>query len=128
MKKENWIIQILHTKKSKITHTREVVAEWLIDHAGIFSAQDILENTELDKVSVYRTIDLLVEHDIIHPVLQKKDTQFYEIHEEAHHHHIVCSNCDTDKCVPCDINQKPVIGFSNIHHAVVLTGICNSCT
>lgn len=128
MNKKNWIVAVLQQKKQKITSTRQVISDWLVAHKGLFCAADILASEKtLDKVSVYRTLDLLERVDIIHPVLKKGDAQYYEIHSEDHHHHIVCNECDEDTCVPCNIEEKPIKGFKNIHHAVVLTGVCNSC-
>lgn len=128
MNNPNWIEQFLKEKGFRSSIPRQRIIGWLITHKGIFSAQDILlALPKLDKVSVYRTLDLLSEFDIIHPILSRNGQQHYELHGEEHHHHAVCDSCEKTSCIPCTITDTVVQGFSDLHHNFILTGTCNSC-
>ena len=102
--------------------------EWLATREGVFCAQDVLDAcTSIDKVSVYRTLDLFAQLDIIHPVALERPQQHYEVHGKDHHHHVVCESCDHTACVQCPAKQAKAVGFSQIHHSFTMTGLCQSC-
>ncbi len=127
----NWIETAIQEAGYKITVPRSTIATWIETHDGIFSVKDILqEHTQLDKVSVYRTIELLLSLDIIRNAINRDDQQYYEVHNhDNHHHHVVCTGCKTDACVPCTMpDQLPrVKGFSDVHHDLSFTGLCSAC-
>lgn len=123
----NWIQKKLQEAGYKITPPRKHITDWVVKKEGIFSAKEILEDVSLDKVSVYRTIDLLVSLDIIHPITQLHGEEHYETHEKKHHHHVVCTGCEKMDCISCDVRRKSVAGFKKLHHSVVFTGLCLSC-
>lgn len=123
-----------HIKKTlkasgyKLTAPRKRVAEWIAGKKGIFSANELLDElASLDKVSVYRTLELFSRLDMIHPVLSQHGEVHYEMHGDNHHHHAVCVSCEKTTCVPCTAETPSVSGFSNMHHSFVLTGTCTSC-
>ncbi len=126
----NWSIEILSKEKKKITVTRKEIAKWLMTNKSVFNVKEILQSsTMLDRVSVYRTIDLFTTLDIIHPVFVKEGEQYFEVHHpENHHHHVVCDGCGDSKCVPCTIVDNIIIkGFKKIHHTVTFSGMCQKC-
>ncbi|PIZ95818.1 MAG: hypothetical protein COX81_00225 [Candidatus Magasanikbacteria bacterium CG_4_10_14_0_2_um_filter_37_12] len=123
----NWIIEKLKKKGYKVTRPRQIVAEALVTYRGVFSVKELDLSTKIDLVSVYRTFDILAELDIIHPVISIHGEEHYELHNEKHHHHIVCQECEKTKCVPCNITKKSITGFINIHHSIIFTGICLAC-
>ncbi len=127
--KINWIVDTLQKSEYKLTVSRLKIAKWIDNHAGIFSVSELQKKLPcLDKVSVYRTIDLLASLDVIHPVLIQHGEQHYEMHTKSHHHHAVCEFCEMTKCIKCTIaKNKSVRGFRTIHHTLVLTGICTKC-
>lgn len=129
MKIANWIEEKIVQEGHRITAPRKKVAAFVANKKGIFSVKEILDkHKNLDKVSVYRTIDLLVSVDIIHPTLILDGHQMYELHAEKHHHHIVCTKCKKDECVPCAVTvPKKIKGFAEIHHEVHFTGVCTDC-
>ncbi len=123
------ILAQLSQKNYKITAPRKNIARALQKIKGLFCVEDILKKyPELDKVSVYRTLELFAELDIIRPAIVLDHHQYYEKHDdESHHHHIVCTECKKTKCVPCSFDTKTIPGFKKIIHTTVLTGICNTC-
>lgn len=128
---DNWIIHRIQQQGYKLTPSRRQIFDWLDTHPGLFSANHILEaNNRLDKVSVYRTLELLETLDIIRRAATVDDQLLYELHNhDEHHHHIICIHCKKDACVPCVMpEQSPRIkGFSDIHHDVHFSGICRDC-
>ncbi len=127
--KLNTITSFLKETGYKLTKNRAEVARYLENNQGIFCANDLLRNfSNLDKVSLYRTLDLFQKLDIIHPVITLNGEQYYEAHELTnHHHHAVCTKCHKSECISCDYTDKPVPGFKEIHHSIAVTGICYKC-
>lgn len=128
MKDAHWINSILKKSEYKQTPLRDAIGAWIAKDKDVFSVQEIMRDLPaLDKVSVYRTIELFASLDIIHPVLTQHGEQHYELHGDKHHHHAVCEVCEKTACVPCPISEKIVKGFQSMHHHFVLTGLCNQC-
>lgn len=125
---KSWILPKIEGGGYKQTAVRKQIATWLEKHKGIFSVHDILRAfPKLDKVSVYRTIELFGGLDIVHPITAIDGVQYYELHGNTHHHHIVCTNCHKTACVNCHIPKITVRGFARTHHTFILSGLCASC-
>lgn len=127
---KSWIEQKVKEAGYKLTLQREKIFAFVEQYDGIFCAAQILKAVpKMDKVSIYRTLELLAELDIIHGAAQLEGQQYYEVHQEgAHHHHIVCTKCLASDCVSCDMPTKKISGFSHVHHSLTMTGLCTSCT
>lgn len=125
----NWIEQQVADAGYKRTPSRKVIFSYILKKDGLFSAADILKSeATLDKVSVYRTLDLLVSLDVIRAVRLLNDQQMYEVHKhDDHHHHVVCSDCLKQACVPCEVPTKNVPGFASVHHDISFIGLCQGC-
>jgi len=126
----NWITTILVEKGKRLTTPRIAVSDWLLSNDGVFSPKDIIAALpELDRVSVYRTVDVLAALDIIHPTSVLAGHQYYELHDAtAHHHHVMCTACKKADCIPCLLPSHTIHGFQDVHHEVHFTGVCLSCT
>jgi Fe2+ or Zn2+ uptake regulation protein len=125
---DHWILEQLKAKGYKNTDIRARVSAFIEEHEGIFSAHQIVTKfQDMDKVSIYRTIELLAELDLIHPITSIEGVQYYEMHGNTHHHHIICTRCHRSACVDCDVPKVSVPGFSDPHHTFLLTGICDQC-
>jgi len=113
----------------KLTAPRKRIASWIAGNKGIFSASEILNTlTDLDKVSIYRTLELFCTLDIIHTVASLHGEQHFELHDkQKHHHHIVCTRCEKNECTPCDMPKKDFSSFKNVHHSILFTGLCKPC-
>lgn len=104
--------------------TRNEIISVICASCKMFQAQDVIDQLpEVDRVTVYRTIELLSSLDIIHPTMQKDGAQYYELHGLEHHHHAMCTNCDAQECVECEI--PPVPGK---HHTIYYSYTCAKCT
>jgi len=113
----------------KITKTRREVIKYIENKCHFFSANVLIkELDQLDRVSIYRTLDLLENLDLIHTVTQKDGRKFYELHEKnEHHHHIVCKECSKYECIPCGGLDIELKDFEKIHHSIYITGVCSNC-
>ncbi len=122
------IADTLQENGYKLTHSRTAILSWIEGQDGIFSAKEIMGALpSLDKVSVYRTLDVLESIDAIHTTLTHHGEKHYEIHGEQHHHHVVCTGCEKASCVDCEISRRKAKGFTQLHHNVVFTGLCMAC-
>lgn len=126
---QNWILKKITQNKYKLTEPRKKISTFLKKKKGIFCAQDIIDKLQdVDRVSIYRALELMEQLGIITPLAILHGQQYYEKHDDGnHHHHIICTRCKKTKCVDCKTNIPTIKGFSNINHSLVLTGLCNSC-
>ncbi len=125
----NWIITKLKHSGVRVTQTRKQLAMFLSDFDGLFCVSDMLSRfSDFDKVSLYRTIELFVQQEIIYPAQHVDGHQLYEVSPPTdHHHHICCEGCKKTVCVPCSFSGKAVEGFFEIHHSLSLRGRCSAC-
>lgn len=114
----------------KTTNTRKRICKQIEKLDGIFCAKKIIEKLKMDKVSVYRNLELLSQLNLIRPAINIKGEQFYEKNDDSnHHHHIVCTECLKTSCIDCSEPKiKQIKKFNNINHLLIFTGICNSCS
>ena len=123
------IHQSLANSGYKLTTPRKKVASWISNHKGIFSVSEMLTDlSKIDKVSIYRTLELFCTLDVIHMVTSLHGEQHYELHaKQKHHHHVVCTKCEKNECTPCEIPKKKFDSFKNVHHSMIFTGLCTPC-
>ena len=116
------------------TKQREVILE-LINHApGPISVNEIQDALSQQDISVgiatiYRTINLLVEKNLIHCVRLNDAVQRYEAANIPHHHHFHCEKCDKvydlKGCFLHDIELAE--GHKITAHEITFRGLCKNC-
>jgi len=121
------MIEILKNNNLKITKHRLEILE-LINKLNIKSTiKNIIDNTNMDTSTIYRTLKTLEENNIIEKNIIN-DEIVYMIKEE-HKHYIKCIKCNTvteiDEC-PFDINDS-INGYKVISHSLMIDGICKNC-
>lgn len=125
----NWILQLLAKQGQKITSTREDITTYITEQRlCTFSANDLIQVfPNIDRVTIYRTIDLLKQADIIHPIGIINGHEYFELHPEGkkHHHHIQCHGCNSLNCAePCKHTTN-----KNLHHTILYSSeTCNACS
>jgi Fe2+ or Zn2+ uptake regulation protein len=113
----NWILSHIKKQGKKITDTRIQISEYILTRC-VCSAQDIIQALPtMDKVSIYRTIELFESLDIIHPTTVIDGHQYYEVHAATHHHHTQCLHCGAATCTDCPIQAKQ----TKTHHTLFFT-------
>jgi len=89
---------------------------------------------DIDKVSVYRTLNLFSELGITHRVWNGFKSKI-DLSEEfsPHHHHFTCINCGAVTVLKSDNLEASLhelerdLGFNLRQHSVELSGYCANC-
>lgn len=134
--------QRFQERQYKLTPQRQIVLQAFVDNPGKhLSAEDVhnivrQQSSEIGLATVYRTLELLSDMD----VLQKMDfgdgRSRYEINEETsehHHHHLICLSCGKVKEFEDDLLEtlENVIArksnFKIVDHQVKFYGYCQEC-
>ncbi len=112
-----------------ITGPRKKILALIIKKDGIFSAKQLIKKLpKIDRVSIYRTLEILAELNLIKSVINLSGEQYYEKNDiENHHHHIICTSCHKTKCVKTEPKIPKIKNFKNIQHSLILTGLCSAC-
>jgi len=122
-------VYYIKNNKIKLTQPRLLIANFLTSKDGIFCTKEINKKIKtIDKVSIYRTLDLFQKEKIITPVINLNGEQFYEKNESKnHHHHIICLKCHKTECVHCTEPKIKNTKFKNLTHSLIFTGLCQTC-
>ena len=85
------------------------------------------------RATVFRTMKLLQDLDVVCRVPLEDGTVRYQIATEGHHHHLVCRDCGAvtefvDAGIDRRIEQQADdAGFELAGHSVELYGVCANC-
>lgn len=102
------------------------------------AAPEILQALEkkklaVNKTTVYRELDFLLEQDIAQEVEFGDKKKRYEI-SDKHHHHVVCVECknveDVDLQQDLDEAERKIAkqkGYTIINHSLEFFGLCANC-
>jgi Fur family ferric uptake transcriptional regulator len=87
-----------------------------------------------DKVTIYRTLESLLECGIIHRAYVQERSWYYELadncSEKQCHPHFTCSSCGETFCMTemaLPMAKSPYKGFRIAHQQVRLEGLCPEC-
>ena len=123
----------------RLTKPRQVVLSILEETHHPLSPQvihQVAEQTDksISLVSVYRTLDLLNELNLVCRVHGQEDCQGYVLSSPGHHHQLVCRNCRKTVEFTGTADLEPFIeviqeqtGFQIDSHLLQLFGLCPEC-
>ena len=129
--------EILHGKKLKATSARVNLLLKMAKYGSAMSHSTIHKQMNLvDRVTLYRTIEILKEKDIIHKAFQEGNDVYYAIcksncsedHKCHEHIHFKCSSCNTIQCE--EVEQTVALSLPNYliqKVSINVEGICNKC-
>lgn len=140
-------LELLKEKGLRITKPRRLVVELLDQTQTALSAYEIKDRLDasgerVDTVSVYRILECLEEHRLIHRVLstgkvrkcQLDHEDDCQLHQDDHCHHLlICDKCNRIEEVHCPGTEALVKDVEHhskftIHrHNIEFFGICESC-
>lgn len=132
---ENAFRQFLSDHHLRATAARLSIFRALESAAEPLSIVEIIKHTpNVDKVSVYRTIDLLARHGIVTTV-NHGWKQRYELADpfRPHHHHTVCTRCRTVSEIHSQQLEEVISAiasrqsFTPSSHTFEIKGICQNC-
>lgn len=131
----------LNEKDYKLTSQRRVILKALLENGeGHLSAEDVynlvkLKNPEIGLATVYRTLELLAEMEVLQKMNFGDGRSRYELNEGEvhHHHHLICLNCglvteftdDLLETLEEAIASKS--GFKIVDHDLKFYGLCQKC-
>lgn len=132
----------LKEKGYKLTPQRRATLDTIIEHQGDhLSTEEIYEYVkgkcpEIGLATVYRTLQLLDELDLISKISFDDGCGRYELntHMDDHqHHHLICLNCnavievevDLLDCLEAEIEKN--YNFIISDHKVKFFGLCSKC-
>lgn len=134
------ILSRLQERDYKLTPQRQLVVQTLLRHPDRhLSAEDVHqlvrhESPDIGLATVYRTLDLLAELEILRRIEFGDGRTRYELREQAHHHHhLICTACGRveefgeDLLEPLEEQVARQSGFRVTDHQVKLYGLCRSC-
>lgn len=136
--------KILREKGLKVTRQRLVVLEVLArNEERHLTAEEIYDRVKVDNpdiglATVYRTVQLLLELELIDRISLDDGFVRYEIadarkSEHHRHHHLICLECGSvtafqkDMLEALETGVKAALGFQVTDHEVKLYGLCRDC-
>ena len=130
---------ILKKNHLSVTGSRQKILDLFLQSKGALAHADIEKKTgeNLDRVTVYRTLQSFVDKGIIHLIPTTDNSIKYALCkddcQDGHHHdnhvHFICNNCLKTICLD-DVTVPGVKlpkGFKPLHTEMVMTGICGDC-
>jgi Fur family ferric uptake transcriptional regulator len=124
-----------------ITEPRETIIEYFTSNGEAATADEIVEDLhaddhDIDRSSIYRTINLFTELGIVDNVLFRDGVKRVELADEfggSHHHHLICDECgDVIEFEECGIDNLQRIAeikhdFDVENHHMEFYGTCSEC-
>jgi Fur family ferric uptake transcriptional regulator len=123
----------------RITAPRRAVVQVLQEVCAPLSPQEILEqgqktHRKLGLVTVYRTLALLAEFDLVRRVHREDGCHGYVLASPGHRHHVICQRCGGAVEFPGESDIHALIervetgtGYRVNDHLLQLFGLCPDC-
>jgi len=124
---------------NRITKPRKIIIDALTALSKPVTVKEIVlflskKRENVDLVSIYRTLHLLSEMGMVHVFEFGEGKKRFELmHEQKHHHHLVCDNCGTVDTVSISDEQKFINEvkkdnrFTIKRHSLEFFGLCPKC-
>jgi Fe2+ or Zn2+ uptake regulation protein len=129
--------RLLDSAKLKKTLPRRTVLEVLLNAAHPQTADEIglaMGKARPNKVTVYRTLESMVDAGLVHKAFVEERSQHYELADKCTEHqchpHFVCTDCGQTRCLPetsVPMATTPPAGFIIHRQQVRLEGLCPEC-
>ncbi|AFV97308.1 MULTISPECIES: Fur family transcriptional regulator [unclassified Sulfuricurvum] len=132
--------QLLKANGLKFTIQREVILEMLYnsdEHLTPEGLHHLIQQKHPDLntgiATVYRTLSLLEESDMVTSLSFGAQGKKYELGAKDHHDHVICTKCGAiTEFVDEEIEQRQkqiteALGFVMQEHSMQIYGICNNC-
>lgn len=132
------IEELLKKASLKNTKQRQIILSTIESHNGPLTAEEIfkvliINDCKINLSTVYRTLNILTEKNVLLKILKGDGTAAYELNKSSHNHYITCCKCNCskliDSCPLKELNDTVTkkTGFMVTGHSLQLTGICSEC-
>ncbi|OGH82625.1 MAG: hypothetical protein A2373_02155 [Candidatus Magasanikbacteria bacterium RIFOXYB1_FULL_40_15] len=119
-------IKKLKEANYKLTKPRLAVLRILEKKHTPISARELYKKiNSIDLASVYRALNLFESLHIVNAEIIRAE-KMYCLAADLHHH-IICEKCHLVEKVECHHSFNKIKNFTNIHHRLTLTGLCDKC-
>lgn len=131
---------LLKNENLKYTKQREVILDALYSSDRHLTPEELYNliqqsHPELKTgiATVYRTLQLLEDHNIVTSLSFGSQGKKYELGAKEHHDHMICTECgDITEFVDEEIEKRQhliaeELGFKMIDHSMQIYGICKKC-
>jgi Fur family ferric uptake transcriptional regulator len=135
----NDVTDILKKNELSVTDGRKKVLELFMASPGALTHADIEKKAghRLDRVTIYRTLQIFLGKGLIHSIPSSDDSIRYalcrnecDIHGHHDDHvHFICDHCGKTTCLD-DIHVPAVklpAGYSSKEVNVIVSGLCEDC-
>jgi Fur family transcriptional regulator, ferric uptake regulator len=127
-------IEELRARGLRLSTTRQLVLDALFAASAPLSAEQIALTLDLVATSVYRNLETLERHGLVHHVHLGHGPGLYVLAGHGPHEYIYCPECSTAKSVrpelldPVRIQIKRRFGYDVSFTHFALVGVCPACT
>ncbi|MBW1712977.1 MAG: transcriptional repressor [Deltaproteobacteria bacterium] len=133
------LCRFLKNKGLRSTPAREAILKAALDQPGHFDADQLYltlrqEGPGVSKASVYRTLPLLLEAELVRQIYSEDGHLLYEpAFGRAHHCHLRCLNCrriiefQSEKLTELEDWLARKYGFDVQGHQIEVYGLCPDC-
>ena len=129
------ILEALEERGYRSTAPRRTLAAAIGEQDRHFTAEGLRQQLppSLGRATVYRTLKILVEAEVLCRVLLEDGDLHYQLSHRGHHHHLLCVHCGSSQDLTgCDIEDVLVStserhGFELSGHWLEVYGRCREC-
>ncbi len=131
--------EFLEKKDLKLTSQRRTILHEALEATGHFSAEKLLQYSKkadptVSKATVYRTLALLKESEILEEQDFGDGKKLYERAQgRSHHDHLICIRCgaiiefENQKIEDLQNSEAARHRFKIVYHSLKLFGFCAGC-
>jgi len=132
------VLEDLSQEGHRLTGPRRQILDYILRSTAPFTAEELIADLhtadlQIGRATVYRTLELLLDHQWLRQVHRPEGEHGYVVGEPGHQHHLVCRSCGTVIAFEgCEINSLLGGLAERLHfriegHWVEAFGTCRAC-